>query len=65
MTGQWGRFQNKIKERFLLTLTLALKLLLPSIVFYNKICVLIMIFTALSFLRLIHALFLISGGNAS
>ena len=33
-----------------LTLTLTLKLLLTSIVFYNKIYVLIMIFTALSFL---------------
>ena len=42
-----------------LTLALTLNLLLPSIVFHNKICVKIRIFTALSFLRLIHALPLI------
>ena len=46
-----------------LTLTLNLLLLLPSIVFYNKICVFIMIFKALSFLRLIHGLFI--RGNVS
>ena len=34
-------------------------LLLPSIVFHNKICVFIIIFTALSFLRHIHGLFII------
>ena len=49
--------------RINLTLTLNLLLLLPSIVFYNKICVFIMIFKALSFLRLIHGLFI--RGNVS
>ena len=57
ITGQWGRGQNKIKQN--LTLTLTLNLLLPPIVFHNKICVFIIIFTALTFLRLIHGLFLI------
>ena len=61
--GSVGAISEENKRN--LTLTLILKLLLPSIVFYNKSCVLIMIFTASSFLRLIHALFLISGGNAS
>ena len=42
-----------------LTITLTLNLLSPSIVFYNKICVIIIIFTAFSFLRLIHGLFII------
>ena len=37
-------------------LTLTLNFLLPSIVFHNKICVFIMIFRALSFLRRIHDL---------
>ena len=40
-------------------LTLTLNLLLPSIVFYNKIRFFIMIFTVLSFLRFIYGLFLI------
>ena len=44
--------QNKIK------LTLTLNLLLPSIVFHNKICVFVMIFRDSSFSRLIHGLFL-------
>ena len=44
--------QNKIS----LTLTLTFKFLLPSNVFHNKICILIMIRTALSFLWLIHGL---------
>ena len=48
-----------------LSLTLNLLLLLPSIVFYDKICVFIIIFTALSFLRVIHGLFIIWGGNVS
>ena len=48
-----------------LTLTLNLLLLLPSTVFYNKICVFIMIFTALSLLLLVHGLFIIWGGNVS
>ena len=55
--GSVGVISEKNKRN--LTLTLTFKLLLPSIVFYNKICVLIIILTALSFLRLIHALFLI------
>ena len=56
----------RINKRILtLTLSLTLNLLLPSIVSYNKIFVLIMIFTALSFLRLIHGLFFIWGGNVS
>ena len=38
-------------------LTLTLNLLLPFFVFHNKICVVIIIFTAFSFLRLIHGLF--------
>ena len=46
-------------------LTLTLNLLLPSIVFYNKIRFFIMIFTVLSFLRFIYGLFLIWGGNVS
>ena len=37
-------------------LTLTRNLLLSSIVFLNKICVFIIIFRALSFLRLIHGL---------
>ena len=53
--GQWGQVQNKTKKN----LTPTLSLLLLSNVFYNKICVFIMIFTALTFLRLIHGLFLI------
>ena len=42
-----------------------LDLLLPSIVCQNKVCVFIMIFTALSFLWLIHCIFVIWGGNVS
>ena len=42
-----------------LTLTLTFNVLLPSNVFHNKIFVLIIIFMALSFLRLIHGLFFI------
>ena len=61
--GSLGTRSEKNKRN--LTLRLTLNLLLPSIVFYNKICVLIIIFTALSFLRLIHGLFLIWGGNVS
>ena len=38
---------------------------LPSIVFHNKIYIFIMIFTALSFLRLIYGFFLIWGGNVN
>ena len=37
--------------------TLTLNLLLPSIVFHNKICIFIRIFKVLSFLQLIHSLF--------
>ena len=51
---------SKVKKR---NLTLTLNLLLLSIVFHNKICVVIMIFTALSSLRLIHGLSFIWGGN--
>ena len=55
---------SKVKKRNLtLTLTITLNLLLLSIVFHNKICVVIMIFTALSSLRLIHGLSFIWGGN--
>ena len=61
-SGSW--VQNKIKN-LTSTLTLNLLLLLPSIVFYDKICFFIMIFTALSFLRLIHSLLIIWGGNVS
>ena len=57
ITGQWGRVQNKIN--ITLTLTLTINLLLPSIVFHNKICVFIMISTTLSFLGLIYVLFFI------
>ena len=48
-----------------LTLTLTLNLLLPSLVFYNKFWFFIMIYTALSFLRLTSGLFLRWGGNVS
>ena len=42
-----------------LTLTLNLLLLLPSTVLYNKTCVFIVIFMALTFLQLIHGIFII------
>ena len=52
-----------------LTLALTLDLILPPVVFHivvhNKICVFILIFTELSFSRLIHGLFFIRGGNFS
>ena len=47
-----------------LTLTLILNVILPSIAFHNIICVFIMIFKALSFLRVIHGLYFIGGGNS-
>ena len=54
------RVSSELNKRNLtLTLRLNILLLLPSIVFYNKICVFIMIFTALLLLRLIHGLFII------
>ena len=53
------------KINLTLNLTLTLKVPLPSIAFHNKILVLIMIFTALSFLRLTHGLFFTWGGNVS
>ena len=59
-TVSGGEF--RIKKR---NLTLILNLILPSIVFHNQICVFFMIFTALSFLRLIHGLLFIRGGNVS
>ena len=46
-----------------LILALNLNLLLPSIVFHYKICIFVMIFTALSFLWLIHGLYFALGGN--
>ena len=55
ITGQWGRVQNK-KNNLTLTLTLALNLLLSSIVFHDKICVFHMILTVILFLRLIYGL---------
>ena len=39
--------------------------IITFIVFHNKIYVFIIIFTAFSFLRLIHGLFTIWGGNVS
>ena len=48
-----------------LSLTLTLNFLLPCIVFDNKICVFIMIFMALSFLRVIYGLFFIWEENVS
>ena len=48
-----------------LTLTLTLNFLLLFIVFDNKIRVFVMIFMALSYLRLIYRLFFIREGNAS
>ena len=54
---KWTIFMDVMYASLLnLILTLTLDLLLPSIVFYNKICVFIMIFMALSFFRLIHSL---------
>ena len=55
----WGVSLEQNKRNLTLTLTLNLLLLLPSTVFCHKIFVFIMIFTALSFLRLIHGLFII------
>ena len=48
-----------------LTLTLTLNPNYTFSFFHNKICVFIIIFTALSFLRLIHELFIIWGGNVN
>ena len=42
------------KNSYVAEATFNILLLLPSIVSYNEICVFIMIFTALSFLRLIY-----------
>ena len=42
------------KNSYVAEATFNVLLLLPSIVSYNEICVFIMIFTALSFLRLIY-----------
>ena len=52
ITGQWVASSKQNKRNLIPTLTLTPK----PIVFHNKICVFIMIFTALSFLRLIHGL---------
>ena len=53
IAGHWGPVQNKMKETYLTPIeTLSLNLLLSSIVFHNKICVFIMIFTA--YARLIY-----------
>ena len=54
--GSVGASSEKNKRNLTQTLTQTLNLLLPSIVFHNKICVFIMIVTALSFLRLNHSL---------
>ena len=56
-----GLAQNNIKET--LTLNLTFNLLLLYMDFHNNICAFIMIFTAWPFLRLIHGLFFMSGGN--
>ena len=56
--GSVGASSEYYKRNLTQRLTLTLNLLLPSIVFHNKICGFIMIFTALSFLPLIHDLFL-------
>ena len=56
ITDQSGASLERNKRN--LTLTQTFKLLLPSMVFHDKICVFITIFTTLSFLRLIHDLFL-------
>ena len=45
--------KNEWNLILILTLTVTLNLLFPSIVFHNKICVFIVIFMALSFVRLI------------
>ena len=54
VTSRVSGGEFRIKERSL-TLTLNLLLLLPSFIFYNKICAFIMIFTALSFYGLFTA----------
>ena len=46
------------KRNLTLTLILTLNILLPSIVFHNKIKVFIIFFMTFSFLRLIHGLFI-------
>ena len=55
VTSRVSGGEFKIKKR---NLTLTLNLLVPSIVFHNNICVLIMIFTDLSFYALFTAYFL-------
>ena len=62
--GSVGASSEKNKRNLTLNLTLTLNFLLPTIDFLIKF-VSIMVFKALSFLRLIHSLFLTRGGNVS
>ena len=62
--GSVGASSEQNKRNLTLNLTLTLNLLLPTIDFLIKF-VSIMVFKALSFLRLIHSLFLTRGGNVS
>ena len=59
-----GASSEQNKRNLTLNLTLILNFLLPTIDFLIK-SVSIMVFKALSFLRLIHSLFLTRGGNVS
>ena len=63
--GSVGASLEQNKRNLTLTRTLTLDLLLPPIVFHNKNCDFVMLFTELSFLQLIHCLFFIWGGNVS
>ena len=62
--GSVGASSEQNKRNPTLNLTLILNFLLPTIDFLIK-SVSIMVFKALSFLRLIHSLFLTRGGNVS
>ena len=63
--GSVGSSSRYNKRNLTPTLSIILNFLLPSIVFHNKTCVFIMIFMALSFIWIIHGLFIIRVRNVS
>ena len=63
--GSVGASSRYNKRNLTPTLSIILNFLLPSIVFHKKTCVFIMIFMALSFIWIIHGLFIIRVRNVS
>ena len=63
--GSVGASSRYNKRNLTPTLSIIFNFLLPSIVFHKKTCVFIMIFMTLSFIWIIHGLFIIRVRNVS